>query len=315
MFGKSQENHCHSLDGSVQGSGLMGTVPGRLRIGGDSPQEIVADFTLPNGNVCVMWRQSWKRILCGMKAILIPLVAVGLTCDGCRRVTVVPHAESYDGIIVHVAPCVNNMRDLGGWRTLGGGCVRTGLVYRSAALNTSDAKWYRPNWRIPSVSREYLAGKLGIRTDLDLRRKDEVAGISSSPIGPNVNWQNIPAKAYAGVVSREGREAFAKMFRLFLDRRNYPIVFHCWAGRDRAGTLAFLLNGLLGVSDADLEKDWLYTWTGSGKNKNDLLLLDSLRKALEGYSGVSTQDRIESFVKSLGFTDADLLEFKAIMLE
>ena len=250
-----------------------------------------------------------------MKTILISLIAVGLAAGGCSRAVVVPHVENRDGIIVHLAPFVRNMRDLGGWRTVNGGRVRTGQVYRSAALNTSDAKWYRPNWRIPEASRAYLAGELGIRTDLDLRRTDEVAGITSSPIGPDVSWQNIPAKSYAAVVTEDGRAAFARMFRLFLDKRNYPIVFHCRAGRDRAGTLAFLLNGLLGVSDTDLEKDWKYTWIGQGKRKDDSRSLDSLRKALEGYQGESIQKRIESFVKSLGFTDADLLTFREIMLE
>ena len=207
------------------------------------------------------------------------------------------------------------MRDIGGWCVVGGGHVRTGLVYRSAALNTSYVRWYRPKWMIPEVSCDYLAGELGIRTDLDLRKCDEVGGVSSSPIGHDVNWRNIPAKAYADVVSKEGKDAFARMFKLFLDRRNYPILFHCRAGRDRAGTLAFLLNGLLGVQDADLERDWKYTWIGQGEKKDDAFALDSLRKALEGYQGDSIQKRIESFVKSLSFTDADLLTFREIMLE
>lgn len=243
------------------------------------------------------------------------LVAVGLATSGCFRDEVVPHAEKRDGIIVHIAPRVKNMRDLGGWRTVTGGHVRTGLIYRSAALNTSNEKWYKANWQIPEISRRYLTDELGIRTDIDLRKPREVGGISSSPIGPSVNWQHIPAMTYEKVVSPDGKYAFASMFRLFLDRQNYPILFHCKAGRDRAGTLAFLLNGLLGVSEADLEKDWKFTLADQGLDKDDSRALDSLRKALEDYPGESLQERIESFVKSLGFTDADVRAFEEIMLE
>ena len=47
--------------------------------------------------------------------------------------------------------------------------------------------------------------------------------------------------------TRQGREAFAAAFRLFLDPGNYAIDFHCIAGQDRTGTLSFILLALLGV--------------------------------------------------------------------
>ena len=41
--------------------------------------------------------------------------------------------------------------------------------------------------------------------------------------------------------------------------KEYPAVFHCAAGADRTGTLAFLISGLLGVSRDDLTKDFELT--------------------------------------------------------
>ena len=52
---------------------------------------------------------------------------------------------------------------------------------------------------------------------------------------------------------------FAKCFRIFLDRNNYPIDFHCIAGADRTGALALVLYGILGVSEADIRTDYALT--------------------------------------------------------
>ena len=42
------------------------------------------------------------------------------------------------------------------------------------------------------------------------------------------------------------------------------VYFHCHGGADRTGTLAFLLEALLGVSESDLSKDFeLTTYAGS----------------------------------------------------
>ena len=44
------------------------------------------------------------------------------------------------------------------------------------------------------------------------------------------------------------------------------VYFHCAGGADRTGTLAFLIEALLGVSESDLSKDYeLTTFDGSNK--------------------------------------------------
>ena len=47
------------------------------------------------------------------------------------------------------------------------------------------------------------------------------------------------------------------------------MYFHCHGGSDRTGTLAFLLEGLLGVSESDLSKDFELTYySGSSRKRN-----------------------------------------------
>ena len=50
-----------------------------------------------------------------------------------------------------------------------------------------------------------------------------------------------------------------KIFSYLADRNNYPFYIHCSAGADRTGTLCALINGVLGVSEDDLIRDYELT--------------------------------------------------------
>ncbi|MBR5388667.1 MAG: tyrosine-protein phosphatase, partial [Clostridia bacterium] len=56
-----------------------------------------------------------------------------------------------------------------------------------------------------------------------------------------------------------------RIFYYLTDEKNYPIYVHCNAGADRTGTVAFLINGLLGVSFEDLTRDFELTSTYSAR--------------------------------------------------
>ncbi|NIY15095.1 MAG: hypothetical protein GWM98_09415, partial [Nitrospinaceae bacterium] len=55
------------------------------------------------------------------------------------------------------------------------------------------------------------------------------------------------------------RDEYLKIFQVFADRENYPVLFHCVGGADRGGTVAFLLNGLLGKDREHLIRDFELT--------------------------------------------------------
>lgn len=170
--------------------------------------------------------------------------------------------------------------------------------------------------RLTAETRAYMTEVLGIKTDLDLRSLAEVHGMKESPLGPNVRWVNISFSAYGGMGTAEGKASFKKAFRLFLDKANYPIDFHCIMGADRTGSLAFILNGLLGVSEEELYKDWEATAfmvrpRGFGHKER----LDGLIRVFNAYPGETINARIEAYVLEQGFTTEDIATFRAIMLE
>jgi len=165
-------------------------------------------------------------------------------------------------------------------------------------------------------SRSFLLDVLGIKSDIDLRSDFECFGMTGSPLGPSVKWFHYPSLSYAAVQKEKGKEAFSKVFKVFLDERNYPIDFHCIAGQDRTGTVAFILNGTLGVDEDELYRDWEMSAFWNGRtNFNHKNRFDKLVASFDTYPGNNLRERLESFVKSLGFTDKDLSTFREIMLE
>ena len=223
--------------------------------------------------------------------------------------------------LIHLSR-IHNMRDLGGRVGLGGRRVRQGLVYRSAGLNDNAHKSKSKGGMVPGkerltdASRAYAKGTLGIRTDLDLRSDRECFGMTGSPLGPEVKWIKISSSAYSGMAKDPGKSAFAQVFRVFLDEKNYPIDFHCIAGADRTGSLAFILNGLLGVDEEELWRDWEVT--AFQKEKLDFghrTRFSKLVKVFDAFPGANINEKIVAYVKSAGFTDADIEKFRAIMLE
>ena len=225
---------------------------------------------------------------------------------------------------------VRNARDLGGLPGRGGRRVKMGRIYRTAGLNDNAAyrfpgtkksmpqkDWKGPGAvRIKPAARKHVVETLGVKTDLDLRTSAETYRMKGSPLGDKVRWIHIPSNEYGGLGTEKGRKAFVEGFKVFLDEKNYPIVFHCIAGADRTGSLACVLNGLLGVEPELLHRDWQYTWTGREDPKiPPESRWDKLVAMLSKHKGETLNEKIESFVLECGFTADDIEKFRSLMLE
>jgi len=173
--------------------------------------------------------------------------------------------------------------------------------------------------RVPegSEGRAYLLGTIGIKSDIDLRSDGECFGMKGSPLGDTVTWFHYSSSAYSGMQGDGGKAAFTKVFKVFLDEKNYPIDFHCIAGQDRTGAVAFILNGLLGVKEEELYLDWEVTgfWNGS-TGFDHAKRFDKLVKGfMDKVPGATLHEKIENYELALGFTKADIEKFRSLMLE
>ena len=172
------------------------------------------------------------------------------------------------------------------------------------------------NTRINDENRPVALRALGIRSDIDLRSDGECYGMEGSPLGPTVTWWHYSSACYSAMKDDWGREAFANVFRVFLNPANYPIDFHCIAGQDRTGAVAFIINGLLGVDEEDLYRDWETTgFWNPNPSFCHARLFDHLVKVFDKYPGDTINKRIEAYVLSLGFTENDIATLRDIMLE
>ena len=157
------------------------------------------------------------------------------------------------------APGGMNIRDMGGWSTESGNNVAYGLMYRGAQLNG-----YNGGATLSAAGIKVFRDELGIKTELDLRGTNDSAGQIGCYFGSDRNYRMISISQYDNAL-KGSRTQLKEIFELLSDKSNYPVYFHCNAGADRTGTVAFLLNGLLGVSESDLTKDFELTSFGGGK--------------------------------------------------
>ena len=159
-----------------------------------------------------------------------------------------------------------NFRDLGG-HTTPDGPVRHGRVFRSDSLAHADP-----------ADVEHLVEERGVITVVDLRGVTEVDAYPNRPMrdaGATVHHVPLidPAKRessgfewetmslvdlYRFILGSAGAE-FVEVLQIIAEPANHPLVFHCAAGKDRAGLIAATVLGLLGVDDEEIVADYAQT--------------------------------------------------------
>lgn len=151
---------------------------------------------------------------------------------------------------------VGNMRDLGGWKA-SGGHIAYGKLYRGAALE-----------RISDKGREIFLKDLGISVDLDLRGIKE-SEFKVGAVMPETVYLKLPVEKNLGRGTGNTQELYQQAIRSIIGwlGEGRAVFFHCAGGADRTGSLAFLIEALLGVSESDLSKDYELTTFGRANTR------------------------------------------------
>ncbi len=222
-----------------------------------------------------------------------------------------------------------NFRDLGGYPALDGRMVARQRVFRS-----DDLCQLRGDDQLRFTA-------LGIRTVIDLRRPEEIAKHGRIPEIGGVDYHHLylehpwwPHQEYADVAERAaylvaryqemasaGGEAIGTALRLIADADTAPLVFHCYAGKDRTGIVAALTLSLLGVDDGTIAADYALSETSDalfrarrGKPPTDYMT--SPEAAMLGFLAQlrAQHGSIESYVQSLGVDDDHVKAMRAHLL-
>ena len=196
-----------------------------------------------------------------------------------------------------------NVRDLGGW-SCDGGTVRYGLLIRGGECGANDA--------------DVLVKQCGVRHEMNLRGRQE-SSRTASVLG-NIGYSIYDTYAW---YSLSNTTLWRQMMQTVFDcvNNSIPIYFHCSAGADRTGTLACVLEALLGMSQSDIDKDYeltcFYTGTDTDQNgrRRDETEWKNLINAINTFSGSTFRDKAVRFVLSLGFSIEEINKFRAVMID
>ncbi len=171
---------------------------------------------------------------------------------------------------------VRNVRDLGGLSvsytegsTTKTGTIKYGRLLRGAKLSSSNSD-------VTSLT------NLGITREIDLRPSSEGSGQAKLPLVDNGSGTDIIIHNYlinntsvtysykdkngANQTTVPAYTSYAEELKSALKSTMQHIIngdniyFHCTIGTDRTGTLAYFLEGLLGVSEEDRVEDYELTY-------------------------------------------------------
>lgn len=209
---------------------------------------------------------------------------------------------------------VNNVRDIGGWMTTSGKKIKYNLIFRGAELDGYNSKSY-----ITKDGIDCMKNILHVKQVIDLRTDDQSHNAEFSPLGDDVGYCRLPVAPYILWYKRY-YEALRYIINTVKDGNG--VYFHCAVGADRTGTLAALLEGILGVNEADLIKDYeLTSFSGQIRKaeksdvKEDSSNFHLMMEEIKSRKGDTLQDKFIDLFLDYGITKEEINEFIDLMLE
>ena len=214
---------------------------------------------------------------------------------------------------------LHNVRDIGGWETADGKTIKYGLIFRGGQMNRQDP---------PSEDDLVLMKeKLGIKADVDLRWDSELDGgtpddpsddLYYTPLGDGVEYAHMPVNLYDP--GNADKTQWNNMLNFVMDHviAGQPCYIHCAAGADRTGTTCFLLEGVLGLSELSLSKEYELTSfsTYGRRRRNDPNAYKNMVTYILGRDGDTLRDKFEDYLTNyVGISKEKIEAFRAAMLK
>ncbi len=204
-------------------------------------------------------------------------------------------------------PNLQNTRDIGGYTTVDGKTVKQGMIIRGTELDGLVV----PSYILDNDYIKYVQSEFGFVCDFDLREPTVYSGNYKSRLGEGVTHKFYSSPMYGGAFHSTNREFLRQIFSDLAKPENYPMYLHCTHGADRTGTIVFLLQGILNMSEKDMLCEYHLTDGYAEINNIDTLII-----GFENVSGNTIQEKIANYlVSTVGVTEAEIESIRNILLE
>lgn len=196
-----------------------------------------------------------------------------------------------------------NVRDIGGWSTQFGIPIRYGLLYRSGRLDN-----------VTPTGIHLFKENLGVGAELDLRSESK---LKASPLGKDVSFVRLVSDSYTGYLQK-GKKRLGEDVTWIINRlrEGKCVDWHCAVGCDRCGTLSLLIEGVLGVSEIDLCRDYELSCFAAHKRYRSHKGFRTMIPYIKRFG--PTDDLAQCFFNYLieaGVKQDDLFYLRSIMLD
>ena len=217
----------------------------------------------------------------------------------------------------------HNCRDLGGWKC-DGGTIKYGKLIRSGQINPQD--------------KSLMVDTVGVGLEVNLLPQQHQSSLNPNPWNID-NYRNPTTTDFMYTTLDTGTGALYKQWKGYFQSiftaisQGKGVLFHCGAGADKTGTMAVMIEAILGVSQSDIDKDYELTayftglnWGTEGdystlfRSRCHTVYTDYISKIMKvPLYADNFQDTIRdhaiSFVCSLGFSLEQINAFRNSVIE
>lgn len=202
-------------------------------------------------------------------------------------------------------PNLSNVRDIGGLKTLDGRKIKQNLVIRGTEADGLVV----PDYFLTDEYIGYTREHFGFKYDMDLRSELVADSGYVSRFGEDVKHEFFDSPMYDGTILDVNWSKVNQIFSAFANSENYPMYVHCTYGKDRTGTMIYLLEAVLGVSDEEKMFDF-----NLSKDVDDVNI-ELMLAALQAYSGDTINEKVVSFLtQSAGITPEQIESIRNLLL-
>lgn len=220
---------------------------------------------------------------------------------------------------------VKNVRDLGCIETVDGRKIRSGLIFRGANLDS-----------ITADGKNTFLNELNIKAEIDFRVNEIVNGSDSDDIvdvdnldsytsgqtfpTTQVSYKLMNSASFKTMSASAKNGYLVLVLKQILDNlKNGKATYcHCAGGADRTGVVSATLEGLMGVSENDINKDYeLTTFEHGGLKARDTVDSYDFKGGMayiKSLDGATYRDKWNTYCINGGMTQEEIDELRAILL-